>query len=57
MQELKKLFKLCRTSNSSFIIVLTKYFYYLIKGKNIIAHQNAVIKGLKNISTTGGGDF
>ncbi|MFD1187711.1 acyltransferase, partial [Pontibacter rugosus] len=35
------------------IIVVIKYLYYKIKGKAIVAHQNASIKGLKRITVDG----
>ncbi|MCC9166595.1 acyltransferase [Pontibacter harenae] len=53
VEMLKKLYNICKKSNSNFYIVLVKYFYFKVKGKNIISHQNTIIKGLRNISVKG----
>ena len=53
MKRLKTLYKICRESQSNFVLVALRHFYYLAKGKNIIAHQNTIISGLKNISLNG----
>jgi acetyltransferase-like isoleucine patch superfamily enzyme len=53
MRRLKNLYRLCRKSDSSFLIVTLKHLSYLFIGKNIIAHQNAIIKGAGNITTKG----
>jgi hypothetical protein len=52
-QKFKKLRTICRESNSNIFIVSLNWLYYLANGKNIIAHQNTTIRGLKNISTRG----
>lgn len=48
-----KLFSMCRRSDSFFLIVVLKFFYYRLFGKTIFAHQNVKIRGLKNINTEG----
>ncbi len=53
MDKLKQIYNQCRKSNSTFLIVLIRYFLYRLSGKTILAHQKAVIKGAGNISTKG----
>jgi acetyltransferase-like isoleucine patch superfamily enzyme len=53
MHNLKKLVKLCRKSNSSLILVIIRYIRYKIAGKNILANNRVIIKGISNISTNG----
>lgn len=45
-----KIYKKCNERGSVFIITLIKYYWYKIKcQKNILAHHNATIVGVKNI--------
>ncbi len=53
MQELIRVYQECKKSEANFIIVLISYFYYKIRGKSILSHQNVSIKGLKNLETKG----
>lgn len=53
MEQIKKLYSVCKKSDSNFVIVLVKAIYYRIVGKNIIPHQNAIIRGVDNIQTKG----
>lgn len=48
-----KLFKKCRRSDTSFLILMIKALYYKFRKKNILAHQRVNIKGLENIQTDG----
>jgi acetyltransferase-like isoleucine patch superfamily enzyme len=48
------LYKLCKTSETIFFIVFCKkIFYKFFYKKNIIAHQQVTIKGIKNIYCNG----
>jgi acetyltransferase-like isoleucine patch superfamily enzyme len=53
MDDLKKLLKICKLSNSNFLIVAIKHIFYKLKGKNIISDRKTTIKGLSNIATNG----
>jgi acetyltransferase-like isoleucine patch superfamily enzyme len=53
MKKLLQLRKACRNSNSNFLIVLIRYLLYKTRGKNILAHQKAKIKGVDNITSNG----
>jgi len=53
MYNLKKLIKKCKESDSSLILVIIRWIYYKIMGKNILANDKAIIKGLRNIQTHG----
>lgn len=49
-KRLSFIYKKCKSSNSNFFVVYTLYVYRkLITKKDVIAHENALIKGLKNI--------
>lgn len=48
-----KLFKKCRRTGTSFILLIIRFFYYKLRKKNILAHQRVSIKGLDNIETGG----
>jgi acetyltransferase-like isoleucine patch superfamily enzyme len=50
-KKLKQLYNFCKESDSSFLSVLTRHLYFKFKGKQIIAHQEVIIKGLNNIET------
>lgn len=53
MHKLKILLRKCKESDSSPILVIIRYLYYKIMGKNILANNKVIIKGLKNIQTNG----
>jgi len=54
MKRIKVIYEICKKSGSNFWVVIVKYLYYkIIKKKNIAAHQNAIIKGINNITTAG----
>ncbi|GAB6012213.1 acyltransferase [Viscerimonas tarda] len=40
-----------RASDSSLIVIISKFLYYKLRGKNILACQRTIIKGAKNIDT------
>jgi acetyltransferase-like isoleucine patch superfamily enzyme len=46
-------YKKLRLAQIYFIPFIFKYIFYRLVGKNIIAHNKAIIKGLKNIETNG----
>lgn len=48
-----KLYKKCRRSDTSFLILIIKALYYKLRKKNILVHQRVTIKGLNNIQTDG----
>lgn len=47
------IYKLSKNSKSVLLIVIAKYYYFKLKGKNIIAHHKVEINGVKNIVTKG----
>jgi acetyltransferase-like isoleucine patch superfamily enzyme len=50
MKQFKALYKKCRRSNSSFLIVILRLvFYRIIYNKIFLLHQNVKINGVKNI--------
>jgi len=51
MKQLKKLYLLCKDSDSIFLIVILRTLYYKLFGKNIIPHHKVIIRGKKNIIT------
>ena len=53
MHKLKMLIRKCRKSDSSLLLVIIRYIRYKIAGKNILANNKVIIKGLKNIHTNG----
>lgn len=53
MSNLKTLIDRCRSSDSSFPLVVIRYIRYKISSKNILANNKVIIKGLKNIYTGG----
>ena len=53
MYKLEYLLRKCKESDSSLIQVIIRYLYYKIMGKNILANNKVIIKGLKNIETNG----
>lgn len=53
VQKFTNLFKLCQKSDSSFISVLFRHIIYKCLGKNILANDKVIIKGIKNITTNG----
>ena len=53
MDKLVKLYTKCRESDSSFIKVLLCHAWYRLHGRNIVANDRVIIKGLKNIETRG----
>jgi len=42
-----------KTESNFYAVFLKQLYYYFFYRKNIIAHQNTTIKGVKNISTNG----
>ncbi len=53
MSQIAKLFQKCKDSDSSFPKVLLSHLYYRLRGKNLVANDKVIIKGLKNITTGG----
>jgi len=53
MNKIRILFKKCKESDSSVSLVALRYLYYKLMGKNILANNKVIIKGLKNIQTNG----
>lgn len=52
MNNFKKLYELCKKSQTNFIIVVIRFIYYkLVYKKTIIAHEKVNIDGVKNIET------
>jgi len=53
MKDLKLLIEKCRNSHSSFILVVLRYLFYRVLGKNILANQRAIVRGARNIYSDG----
>jgi len=53
MRQLVKLYQKCRDSDSSFVRVLLSSLRYRLAGKDIVANDRVIIRGLKNIKTGG----
>lgn len=53
MYKIKALIKKCRESKSYFIIVVVRYLFYKISGRNILANHRVTIDGVKKIHTNG----
>ena len=53
MKRISRLYQICKTSRSNFVLVSVKYFYHLAKGKNIISHQKKTILGFNIIALKG----
>ena len=53
MEQLRKLYRLCRSSDSIFLLVILRTLYYKLNSKNIIPHHKVIIRGKENIDTTG----
>lgn len=54
MNPIKKFYLKCRRSDTSVSILTLRYLYYKVfYKKNLLAHQKARIKGVKNISSGG----
>jgi acetyltransferase-like isoleucine patch superfamily enzyme len=53
LNNLKTLIEKCQKSDSSLFFVVINYIRYKIAGKNILANNKVIIKGLKNIYTNG----
>ena len=53
MDKFKAAISRFRKSDSSFFWGITRYLIYKIAGKNILANNKVIIKGLKNITTKG----
>lgn len=49
--KLFKLYRLCRKSDTSFIVLIFRYIVYKLRGKEILAHHKSIIKGIENIET------
>ncbi len=47
------LYRKCRASKTNFLVLIIRAIYYKLRGKNILAHQNTQIIGLRNINTHG----
>lgn len=52
LKKVKYIYKICKKSESNFFRVLILYYFYKLKGKNIICHPKTNIKGIVNITTT-----
>ena len=50
---MNSLYKECRDSDSEYFAVLAKNLYYKSRSKNILSHQNATIRGVKNLDVDG----
>ena len=53
MSKIEKLISKCQTSDSAVISVVLRHLYYRILGKNILANNRVIIKGIENINTDG----
>jgi acetyltransferase-like isoleucine patch superfamily enzyme len=53
MSRLLQLYRRCRKSGTSFIYLAVKAIYFKMLKKNILMHQYADIRGVKNITTGG----
>ena len=53
MKQILRLYTICKKSHTSFWPVLIRTLFFKYRGKNIIAHRRARVKGLANISTGG----
>ena len=53
MRQLVKLYQKCRESDSSFVLVLLSSLRYRLAGKDIVANDRVIIKGLSHIRTGG----
>jgi acetyltransferase-like isoleucine patch superfamily enzyme len=53
MEQLIKLIRMCKESDSSLPMVILSHLYYKLRGKTIVANNRVIIKGLKNIKTGG----
>jgi acetyltransferase-like isoleucine patch superfamily enzyme len=53
MDQIGKLIRMCRESDSSLPKVVLSHLYYKLRGKSIVANNRVTIKGLKNIRTGG----
>lgn len=52
MKKIKRIYFICRSNNSNFIIVLLlMLFYKLVFNKNILPHERTIIKGVRNIKS------
>jgi len=54
MSQILKFIRKCRESDSAILPVLFRAVYYRLRGKNLIVNNRVIIKGLENISTSGG---
>lgn len=49
---IRKIYDVCKSADSSFLVVLFKFFYYKIKyNKKIFAHKRVIINGVQNIQS------
>lgn len=53
IHNLKRLIRKCRKSDSSFLLVVIRHIFHKIAGRNILANNKVIIKGLRNIHTSG----
>lgn len=53
MHRIKTLLNGCRVSDSSLPLVIGRHIRYRIAGKNVLANNRVIIKGLRNIHTNG----
>ncbi len=53
MNELLKLYRKCRNTESNFLVCVLFYFWYKLQNKDILRHHKTVIKGINNIQTSG----
>lgn len=53
MKKIIGLYHECRKSDTNFPLLICRYLLFRIRGKNILAHQKAIIKGVKNIQAEG----
>ena len=51
MGDLRKLWRRCRTVETSFAGVLARYAYYRARGRTVVAARRVTIRGLANIET------
>ncbi len=53
MEQLRKFIRRCRESDSSILLVLLSTLRHRLAGKNLVANNRVIIKGMKNITTGG----
>jgi acetyltransferase-like isoleucine patch superfamily enzyme len=53
MMKIKKLYRMCKLSDASFIYVVLYWIYAKLRKKGILLHHKTILKGFRNIETKG----